>query len=39
MGLNEAVEKRWNAESSRAHVRFRADRISEGGGLKIATVD
>jgi hypothetical protein len=37
--LNEAVEKRWNAEPSRAHVRFRADRISEGGELKIATVD
>jgi hypothetical protein len=36
--LNEAVEKRWNAEPSRAHVRFRADRISEGGELKIATV-
>jgi hypothetical protein len=37
--LNEAVEKRWNAGPSRAHVRFRADRISEGGELKIATVD
>jgi hypothetical protein len=37
--LNEAVKKRWNAEPSRAHVRFRADRISEGGELKIATVD
>lgn len=37
--LNEAVEKRWNAEPSRAHVRFRADCISERGELKIATVD
>jgi hypothetical protein len=37
--LNEAVEKRWNAERSRAHVRFRADRIFEGGELKIATVE
>jgi hypothetical protein len=37
--LNEAVEKRWNAEPSRAHVRFRADRITEGGELTIAPVD
>jgi hypothetical protein len=37
--MNEAVEKRWNAEPSRAQVRFHADRISEGGELKIATVD
>ena len=36
--MNEAVEKRWNTEPSRAHVQFRADRISEGGELKIATV-
>jgi hypothetical protein len=36
--LNEAVEKRWNAEPSRAHVRFRADRIFEGDELKIVTV-
>jgi len=37
--LNEAVEKRWNAEPFRAHARFRADRISEGDELKIVMVD
>jgi hypothetical protein len=37
--LNEAVEKRWNVERSRAHVWFRADRLSEEGELKIAPVD
>jgi hypothetical protein len=37
--MNEAVEKRWNSEPSGAHVYFRADRISEGANLKIATVD
>jgi hypothetical protein len=37
--LNEAVEKRWNTEPSRARVSFRADRISEEAELKIATVD
>jgi hypothetical protein len=38
--LNEAVETRWNAEPSRAHVHFRVDRIfePEGGELKIVAV-
>jgi hypothetical protein len=37
--LNEAVENRWNAEPSRAHVHFRAERVFEGGEMKIAAVD
>ena len=37
--LNEAVDKRWNTEPSRAHVQLRADRISEGDELKIVAVD
>jgi hypothetical protein len=37
--LNKAVEKRWNADPSRAHVWFRADLISEEDELKIVTVD
>jgi hypothetical protein len=37
--LNDAADKRWNAEPSRVHVHFGADRISEVGGLKIAPVE